>query len=166
MWYDLYLHLLNFIYIFFPFCSITNGGKTTLCQKLVECYPAITVISMDDFFWVCIHVNNIQNLSTYWPIFSISSHTVKLEPRQVSFIYMLHILGAFLHVQYTFCRKFVILWILGSWLLNTIICIFFKQTPESGHLQFIPEINHDNWEGNTVNQWNVEFYIPEGLSFL
>lgn len=38
----------------------TNGGKTTLCDKLCDVYPGCKVMCMDDFYWGDEHENHIH----------------------------------------------------------------------------------------------------------
>jgi hypothetical protein len=43
--------LMDQLYLFF-FCSVTNGGKTTLTNKLIKSLPNCCVVHQDDFFKV------------------------------------------------------------------------------------------------------------------
>lgn len=51
--------------VFVPVFSVTNGGKTTLTNRLVKILPNCCVIHQDDFFKVCTMCTFAPSLIAY-----------------------------------------------------------------------------------------------------
>lgn len=51
-----YNTLMGFCHVIF-FCSVTNGGKTTVTNRLVKTLPNCSVVHQDSFFKVSINVD-------------------------------------------------------------------------------------------------------------